>query len=180
MDTVGPRRIQTVIDVDAPVFAGELGSFLHLLEYVYVTVIGDRLSRTLYESGVTQFFDSAAAGQPISDSSLEGAEQGLRRVWEQLPQIADEQCGFDWADSERIRLEKLSMNSPIELISVSLPIAFTVAAIFSGGQIKLPGFECRLPPLGVGIAYLREALDVRPSRKKLPPQTLHESVQRHG
>lgn len=59
-----------------------------------------------------------------------------------------------------LRLAGISKSSPLEISAVCIVSALALAAIFSGGKIDLKGLKFHLPPLGVGIKSLREALKI--------------------
>jgi hypothetical protein len=166
------EAIRMVIDADEPVFAGALGEFLQLLERAFVAV--SMQGQTLPFQAIYQ---SVVYGDPRLRESL---DDEFERIWDELPIWAERTAHYVLShDSPRngLRLLTLSKNSPIEMIAVGLPFALTAAAIFSGGQVKLPGFEARLPPLGVGIKALRNALGLAGPRQKLPRGTLHHSIE---
>jgi hypothetical protein len=164
-----PAGIRIVIDAVEPVLAGQLGEFLQLFERIY---LGTR-TEAVRLSPLLDIDDANLSQFPL----WEHLEDEFERIWEHLPLLADHHRPFH-EHGEGLRLAKFSKNSPIELITVGLPIAFTAAAIFSGGQVRLPGLEFRLPPLGVGIAALRHALGLAGPREKLPKGTLRHGLAR--
>jgi len=58
-------------------------------------------------------------------------------------------------DLEIIRLSK---SSPMEIVFSGMNVALTAAIIFSGGEVELKGMKFKLPPMGVGVKSMREAL----------------------
>ena len=62
---------------------------------------------------------------------------------------------------DSLSIKRISKNSPLELTLCGVSIALTVAVIISGGSIEITkeGIKCNLPPLGVGIQKLKEALN---------------------
>ncbi len=62
---------------------------------------------------------------------------------------------------DSLTVKKIRKNSPLEITLCGIGIALTVAMIISGGRIEITknGFKCELPPLGVGIKNLKEALN---------------------
>ena len=73
------------------------------------------------------------------------------------------------ADLEEDELEfpTISKASPLEFVCYGIVPALTAAAILSGGKIDLKFMKITLPPLGVGIRSLREALRLPPAK---PPK----------
>jgi len=55
-------------------------------------------------------------------------------------------------------VRKISFESPLEITVCGVIVLLAVAVIFSGGKYKLGPLKVSLPPIGVGIKKLREAL----------------------
>jgi hypothetical protein len=60
--------------------------------------------------------------------------------------------------SERATIAEISLGSPLDLVMYGIPSACTLAAIISGGKINIGTVRIELPPIGVGIKALRDAL----------------------
>ena len=72
-------------------------------------------------------------------------------------------------------LSEISYHSPIQMVLTGSAVALTIAVILSGGELRILGqtIHVKLPPLGTGIAKLREAFGQkaepaprRPRKKK--------------
>jgi hypothetical protein len=151
-----PDQTRIVIDVnDEPVWAGQFGEFLQLFERMYLA--------TRDQAGLLQFMEYWDPSQ-LSSAPL---AENLGNIWETLPSASSGRLR-SYKDGRGLPLVRFSRRSPIELIIASVPIACMAAVIFSGGHVRMPGFEFRLPPLGTGIKSLRQAL--RPAGPREKPQ----------
>jgi len=62
---------------------------------------------------------------------------------------------------ESFRITHIARKSPLELVIIGCPFLLTLAVIFSGGKLSVPGgTHAVLPPLGKGVKALREALSL--------------------
>jgi hypothetical protein len=59
---------------------------------------------------------------------------------------------------DALRVQKISFQSPLEIALAGVPLLLCVAVILSGGKFKWGNLNVTLPPIGVGIKNLREAL----------------------
>jgi hypothetical protein len=119
----------------------------------------------------------------FSDEQWAVAEGGFQRLWDSLPKIASDYPKYTTDHSfargrESFRILRIRMGSPILLTVEGLSWVLVAAVIFSGGKIKIARvLQCQLPPLGVGIKALREALN--PNRKNIPrPRRMRDSIKR--
>jgi hypothetical protein len=161
-------NIRIVIEAVEPVLAGQLGEFLQLFESVFLE------TRMVSES--LNLLGLADETNPPLPSLLHGLENEFEHIWLDLPSWAREHRFR--GHHEGLRLLRFSKNSPIELVTAGIPIGLAVAVIFSGGQVKLPGCEFRLPPLGVGIEALRQALGLTRPRGEFPKGIVDRGVVR--
>ena len=66
-----------------------------------------------------------------------------------------------------VGIARISYNSPLQMVLTGIPVALTAAVILSGGEFRLDGIvRVKLPPLGTGIAKLREAFGMKPRRPR--------------
>jgi hypothetical protein len=115
--------------------------------------------------------------QYADPSLLERLDNEFERLWDKLPELEMRHSPLR-SLGDGLQLLQFSKNSPIEIITQGLPIVFAIAAIFSGGRVKLPGIEVQLPPLGTGIDALRRALGLGGPRTRPPRGTIHRGVQK--
>lgn len=57
-----------------------------------------------------------------------------------------------------LSVKGIELNSPLRVVFYGVIPAIAMAAILSGGKIETLAFKAELPPIGVGIKKLREAL----------------------
>ena len=64
------------------------------------------------------------------------------------------------ASPEFLMIDHIRRNSPLEITMAGCAFLITLGVIFSGGKISISrqGLQCELPPLGIGLKSLREAL----------------------
>ena len=61
-----------------------------------------------------------------------------------------------------LEISQISYHSPLHVVFAGIPVALAAAVILSGGELNLIGVvKVKLPPLGTGIAKLREAFGQR-------------------
>ena len=66
------------------------------------------------------------------------------------------------SDVDDLEISQISYHSPLHIAFTGIPVALVAAVILSGGEINLIGVvKVKLPPIGTGIAKLREAFGVR-------------------
>lgn len=66
---------------------------------------------------------------------------------------------------EDLTLLEISRRNPLGLEFGGIPVALVAAVILSGGSLKLGPISVKLPPLGTGIAALRDAFGGKPKRR---------------
>jgi hypothetical protein len=74
-------------------------------------------------------------------------------------------------ENEDLKIARIVKTSPLEISFMCVVSALTLAVIFSGGKVELKNLKdlkFTLPPLGVGINNLKEALrlDVREKQRR--------------
>ncbi|MDE3084342.1 MAG: hypothetical protein KGJ37_03860 [Verrucomicrobiota bacterium] len=135
---------------EEPLDSWEFAHYLYLLKATY--------SRAL---------DIAPSDEHQIIESFERYAEAFRRG---LPEDETEQtvAEFFSRDDEQLelRLSQISKCSPLEIHAFCVVSALTLAVIFSGGKVDLKGLKFQLPPLGVGIRSLRDALRMRPVQRK--------------
>ena len=120
----------------------EVGDFLFLFRGVYAAAtlfVGEQLD-TVPEASV-ELIRTRLRAMPIA----------------RLRALFSEDLG-----PQKLVATHIGRQSPWTILLEGLPLALVAAAIFSGGEVKLPHFEAKLPPLGEGIKKLREALAPQP------------------
>jgi hypothetical protein len=166
---VSNETIRIVIEAEEPVLAGDFGEFLQLFERVFFAIRHDAVALSpILEVEQQQYADP---------SLLERLDNEFERLWDKLPELEMRHSPLR-SLGDGLQLLQFSKNSPIEIITQGLPIVFAIAAIFSGGRVKLPGIEVQLPPLGTGIDALRRALGLGGPRTRPPRGTIHRGVQK--
>jgi hypothetical protein len=58
----------------------------------------------------------------------------------------------------QLQIKSINKNSPMKIVFIGIPVALTMAIIFSGGKVKTKDLEFELPPIGIGIESLSKAL----------------------
>jgi len=66
---------------------------------------------------------------------------------------------------EELTILDLSRRNPVHIEFGGLATALVAAVILSGGSLKLGPIRAKLPPIGTGIAALREAFGRKPTRR---------------
>ena len=108
---------------------------------------------------------------------IESFAHQLRIAATQSPPISiDALVGMELAVEPVIT--QISYNSPLRLVFAGSIVALGAAIILSGGEITVSerSVHAKLPPIGTGIARLREAFNVPPDprRKKTKAKTKHD------
>ena len=125
-----------------PVDLTQLGDFLLLFRGAYVASI-----RPLSRLDV-----DAVTRNP--EDALTLVQRRLRRLRvRQLDQLFTSELGED-----ALTATTISRDNPLKITVSGLAAALAAAVILSGGRFGGFGIEVELPPLGVGIESLREAL----------------------
>ena len=57
-------------------------------------------------------------------------------------------------------------NSSLDLVMCRIPIALTMAVIFSGGTVDIKLMNFTIPPLGTGIKSMRKAIEEKKHESK--------------
>ncbi len=77
--------------------------------------------------------------------------------------------------NEKYQLKIISMhyNSPLELVIYGIPIALTMAMIFSGGEMEVGMLKLKVNSLGTGIESMHKAIEEKtPESKNEDPNSL--------
>ena len=112
--------------------------------------------RAAYAAGVlnAQQFDSYPPR-----TSYDGLSSWLQSIvnggdWKAISRLA-------YVDLREGNLEIVDIRreNPLIIVFYAIPVALTIAAIISGGEVEVGPrkFKVKLPPLGTGIASLRQA-----------------------
>lgn len=135
-----------------PISVWEFSHFLYLFRAAYAAA-SDHMSRSeRHLFGV------------IAGDEVEGFTRALRKV---LPDYDPRQI-VDLASKELredLTIFQLSRRNPVGIVFGGIPAALAAAVILSGGTFKAGPLSVRLPPLGTGIAALREAFGGKPKRR---------------
>lgn len=143
---------EAAIDTEpGPVSVWEFGHFLYLF-------------RATYAAAAERLFE----GQLNPYSSAEELQYFAEKLRRELSKMDDRQVGL-LARKELpmdLGIVDISRRNPFEIVFTGIAIAIAVAVIISGGTVKVGPIRVKLPPLGTGIAALRDAF----GKKQLPPK----------
>lgn len=136
---------------------------------------------------------AAATQMPASDlkswrQRLPELEQRLRSDLASLELTETAVLFSENLGKRTLSIQRLAVESPLEIVLIGVGMALALAVILSGGTIKFDvktgNFEATVPPLGEGIRKLRKALTpkaqvlfdygVQPVRVKLAPAEFKE------
>jgi hypothetical protein len=152
----GPFKI-VIANHGEPIGASELGEFLTLFRDVYL------VAADLPEDAYT----SARLRGPLASS-----EFYVARLRETLHTHVENE------PAEQLTIERIRKASPLTIWFGGVVTLVVIAAILSGGEVKISGMSCKLNALGDGLKKLKAvfadqpALAKRVARKKnkeLPP-----------
>lgn len=125
--------------------------------------------RAAYVFGLQEGGLLAATELPNEPRRLYGIAADLLRrhrgtSWLDLSRVAQTELE-PWTELQLIDIER---ENPLKLVMAGVPLALALAVIVSGGKVDVGygGFKAELPPLGTGIASIREAFksgDVPPA-----------------
>lgn len=144
--------VSTLIEADpGPISVRELSEFLYLLRAIYVAAVN--------------FTEDPSNNELSSEPNLLRAADALRHELERTPRFTLERLANQEVPGD-FTIRDISRRSPLHLVFESIPVAFTIAVILSGGKFKLgPLLQVKLPPLGTGISALRQAFGKPPRRR---------------
>jgi hypothetical protein len=137
---------------DAPLDTWELSMFLRLFRIAYSQALSVRASEDEIVRDTQGYVAMFNAGIPEKDRSGYLAE-----------------LFYTDFESEDLKIARIVKTSPLEVSFICVVSALTLAVIFSGGKVELKNLKdlkFTLPPLGVGIKNLREALRMTVPEKK--------------
>ncbi len=90
----------------------------------------------------------------IDDNFKKIAKETLRALnASDIDQLFSRELG-----SKSLIVQRISFESPLEIALAGVPALLCIAVILSGGKFKWGNLHVLLPPIGVGIKNLREAL----------------------
>lgn len=152
--------------------AAEVGHFMFLYGGVYAAAVGQ-----LRPPDRKQWVDR-----------IDKLEQRLRAHLKALEVTKIDELFSRKLGERAVEVQRLAVESPLEVVLVGIAAALAMAVILSGGSVKYDAvtgsFEAAMPALGEGIKKLREALTpraraqlgygVRPLRIKLSRQEIKE------
>ncbi|MBI5385985.1 MAG: hypothetical protein HZA90_15010 [Verrucomicrobia bacterium] len=132
-------------DESAALNPAELADFLYLFQGANVA-----LSRIVPEK------DRELMRSPSEDERQSFRSRLARFSPDDLDTFFDPAAG-----QEILQIKRISRQSPIEIVFCGCAFLLTLAVMFSGGEIVINekgSFKAKLPPFGVGLKSLREAL----------------------
>jgi hypothetical protein len=133
----------TVTDTGSPINPAELAEFLYLFRGANVA-----LSELIPKASQQSFREPTTA-------EIETSKQRLAAY---SPRHLD--SFFDPCRAPNLLvIQRITQNSPLEIVLLGSPLLVVLAVILSGGRIQFSatGVKAVVPPLGKGIKYLREA-----------------------
>jgi hypothetical protein len=122
------------------------------------------LFRATYAAAVDYMAQSGQIAFGVAGDESEGLAVALREVLRgydsrQIVHLASKDLPGD------LTILHVTRRNPVSIEFGGIPIALAVAVVLSGGSFKLGPLSVRLPPLGTGIAALREAFGGKPKRR---------------
>jgi hypothetical protein len=149
-ELISTHTLHMVFDEsDGPISSRDLTLFLYYYRALYVTLAPNP------EVTAERFLKSP-------DYYIETAKIFLQREFQTEKDVYNN-VDLDCGDGDLMVLA-ISKHSPLEIVVTGITVALVVAVILSGGQIKLPGVQAKLPPLGKGIQELRKAFGLDKER----------------
>ncbi|WP_295972407.1 hypothetical protein [uncultured Xanthomonas sp.] len=135
------ERFEVIIETDGGgIDVRLLNEFLYNFRAAYAAAV-------LHDPGpaMTPQFDYEAAAW--LSSKVDGSD------WKQIAQFARIDLG-----RSNLEIVDIRRKNPLTIIFSGVFVALAVAVIISGGELKAGPLKVKLPPLGDGIAKLRQAL----------------------
>jgi hypothetical protein len=133
-----------VLEEETPIESSDLADFLFLF-------------RGAYAAGIPAVEKIRASGKEPDPNALadEIRKHLAKRTVSQINELFQQDLG-----PNHLLTERLSRDSPFEIVLSGTIILLVLAVILSGGRFELGpgGVKAHLPPLGKGIKQLREAL----------------------
>jgi len=137
---------------DSPLDSWELSTFLRLFRTAYSQGLSVRASEEDLVRDPGRYVAMFDTGIPEKDRLSYFAE-----------------IFYTDFENEDLRIARIIKTSPLEISFIGVVSALTLAIILSGGKVELKNLKdlkFTLPPLGVGIKHLREALRLPLTGKK--------------
>ena len=158
-----------VVEVGAgPINVCELTEFLRLFRAIYIAglaatggIVGNYPLPSIRNLADAQTFADQIRGFLVNLSEQDVETFAALRIPE-------------WA--EDLRIMTISRNSPLRITFTGIAIALAAAVILSGGTYKFGPMSAELPPLGTGIAALRQALNLE--EQKDPHSRAHREPEK--
>lgn len=123
----------------------EIAEFLFLFRAVYAAAVPMRVNRS----------------SPTKEQ-VNRLVKRLRKLLDSLNVGKLNNLFYQDMRANKLITQRISEESPLEIVFEGVIVAMAAAVIISGGKFKLANFlEAELPPLGTGIAKLRLALERR-------------------
>ncbi|MEH0739975.1 hypothetical protein H4F05_00515 [Vibrio cholerae] len=143
------------IDTDGSAISlSDFVSFLTRIDCVYKYAV-------LEEGCATEYIN-------IKEPELESAKETASKMLGMLsPKVYKEYASKNLPSEQELKFVDIRRHNPIELVFSGISIALVVALIISGGKFEL-GFtklKIELPPLGEGVAKLKNAFKSSDSEK---------------
>jgi hypothetical protein len=148
----------TFDDSEGPVNASELGTFLLMFGNVH-DVVAELFDHIESEQFRFSLSETDHLRSFITDEGVLGFIQSAMRSGEQGFVMRPEGV----SQHNALQIEGISKSSPLRMTMLCIPIALTAAVILSGGEIDMPGFKCKVPPIGVGLESIITILSSPPT-----------------
>lgn len=154
------ENAQITIQIDDPIYMGELAEYLQLLNAFY-----DAFRFDLY--AVTQGEDV-----DLDDQRLEPFRNPLKQNDDTRARWAQNALRFMAfpplrRPEEALAIDRIKYECPLIIAVTCILPCLAAAAIISGGEVNIMGIKFILKPLGEGIRALRDALI--PAHSPYPP-----------